>query len=69
MFLKNENLLLANNYFNKYSLRSEKKVRIMMIPKFYELIKLHAHKANKNTVLGKAWNNFINKWEKVIVKK
>jgi Cytochrome C and Quinol oxidase polypeptide I/LAGLIDADG endonuclease len=51
------------NYFKLYPPVSGKLARINLIPKFYELRNLGAHKASENTVLGKAWKQFLIKWE------
>ena len=59
-------LTLINNYFNVNPSRSEKRVRLAMVNRFYELRKLHAHTATPNSVLGKVWRNFFTKWEKIV---
>jgi len=50
-------------YFKLYPLRSAKLARIKLIPKYYELRSLGAHKAKESTVLGKSWNRFLVKWD------
>lgn len=35
-----------------------------MIKRFYKLKKLKAHLAPENSVLNKAWNIFLDKWQK-----
>jgi len=45
-----------------YSPRSAKLGRIKLIPKYYELRKLGAHKALEKSILGKAWKQFLIKW-------
>lgn len=50
---KDEVLSLVNTYFKANPCRSEKKVRLSMVNKFYELRALHAHKATPGSVLGK----------------
>lgn len=67
-YRKSEILSLVNNYFKVYPSRSEKRVRLNMINKFYELRVLHAHTATPNSVLGKAWKNFSIKWNQVVSK-
>jgi hypothetical protein len=51
------------DYFNIYPPRSAKFARLKLIPKYYELRSLRAHKAKENTVLYKAWKQFLIKWE------
>jgi hypothetical protein len=58
VFRKDEVLSLVNNYFKSYPSRSAKQMRLNMVPKFYELRVLHAHKAKENSILGKAWKIF-----------
>jgi len=64
-FRKAEVLSLVNVYFKANPCRSEKRVRLNMVNKFYELRGLHAHKATPDSVLGKAWKNFTVKWDNV----
>lgn len=45
-----------------YPPRSAKLARIKLILKYYELRKLGAHRASENSVLGKAWKQFLIKW-------
>lgn len=59
-------LTLINNYFNVNPSRSEKRVRLAMVNRFFELRELHAHTATPNSVLGKIWRNFFTKWEKIV---
>ena len=51
-------------YFKKYPSRSAKKNRLHLIPKYYELKDLKAHKALPDTFLEKSWKYFNNKWLK-----
>ena len=67
-YRKSEVLSLVDSYFKFNPCRSEKKLRINMANKFYELRQLHAHKATPNSVLGKAWKEFVIKWESIISK-
>jgi carbonic anhydrase len=66
-FRKREILSLVNSYFKVNPSRSEKRVRLNMANKFYELRQLHAHKATPNSVLGKVWKNFLVKWNQVVL--
>lgn len=51
-------------YFKKYQPKSAKLARLNLIPKYYELKSLGAHKASVESVLGIAWKHFIIKWNK-----
>lgn len=59
---RKEEILKLLEYFTKNPLRSAKKNRLKMIERYYELRKLKAHKASENSILGKLWKTFINKW-------
>lgn len=61
---KRETILNLVEYFKKHPSRSEKKNRLHLIPKFYELKDLKAHKSLEDTNLAKSWKYFINKWLK-----
>jgi len=61
---KKEDILNLINYFKKYPSRSAKKNRLYLIPKYYELKDLKAHKALPSTLLKKSWKIFHNKWFK-----
>lgn len=50
------------HYFHVCPSRSAKKNRINLIPTYFELRKIKAHQAGPNTVNGKVWFRFINKW-------
>jgi len=65
-YKKDEVLKLVNDYFKVNPSRSEKRVRLHMVNKFYELRVLHAHNATPNSVLGKSWKNFMIKWDKIV---
>lgn len=60
---RKDELICLLDYFSKYSLRSAKKNRVNMIPKYFELRSLKAHIATNNSILGKAWKSFLNKWK------
>jgi hypothetical protein len=51
---RKEEVIELLNYFDKYPPRSAKLSRIKLIPKYYELKSLGAHKAKPLSVLGKA---------------
>ena len=61
---KREDILNLIEYFKCYPSRSAKVNRLHLIPKFYELKDLKAHKALPGTFLEKSWKYFINKWLK-----
>jgi len=68
-YKKTEVLSLINEYFKINPCRSEKMVRINMVNKFYELRKLHAHKASVDSVLGKTWKHYLIKWNSIVSEK
>ena len=68
-YRKDDILKLVNDYFKVNPSRSEKRVRLHMVNKFYELRVLHAHNATPNSVLGKSWKNFMIKWDKIVSNK
>ncbi|BDI12834.1 hypothetical protein (mitochondrion) [Phanerochaete sordida] len=61
---KREDILKLIDYFKKYTPKSAKKNRLYLIPKFYELKDLKAHKALTGSFLEKSWLYFYNKWLK-----
>lgn len=61
---KKEDILKILDYFKNYPPRSEKSKRLHLIRKFYELKDMKAHKALSESILGKSWNYFYQKWLK-----
>jgi len=61
---KREDILKLIEYFKKYPSRSAKKNRLHLIPKYYELKDMKAHKALPGTYLEKSWQYFFSKWLK-----
>lgn len=61
---KREGILNLLEYFKTHPSRSEKKNRLHLIPKYYELKDLKANKALSESFLGKSWQYFYNKWLK-----
>ena len=61
---KREDILNLIEYFKIVPSRSAKVNRLHLIPEFYELRDLKAHKALSGTFLEKSWNYFLNKWLK-----
>lgn len=59
---KKEDILKLIEYFKIYSPKSAKKNRLHLIPKFYKLKDMKAHKAESETLLAKSWIIFIQKW-------
>ena len=61
---KREDILQIIEYFKFHPPRSAKKNRLHLIPKYYELKDLKAHKALPDTFLYKSWQYFYTKWLK-----
>lgn len=61
---KREDIIKLIEYFKKYPSRSAKKNRLHLIPKYYELKDMKAHKALPGTCLEKSWEYFYSKWLK-----
>ena len=59
---KRQDILNLIEYFKKYPSRSAKKQRLFLIPRFYELKDLEAHKASPSTLTYKSWQYFYKKW-------
>ena len=61
---KKEDILKLIEYFKKHPSRSAKNNRLHLVPKFYELKDMKAHKAlpQEETFLAKSWKIFIDKW-------
>lgn len=61
---KREEIINLVEYFKKHPSRSAKKKRLHLIPKYYELKDLKAHKALPESLLYKTWQYFYTKWLK-----
>lgn len=59
---KKEDILKLIEYFKKHPSRSAKNNRLHLIPKYYELKSMKAHKAESGSLLAKSWDIFIEKW-------
>jgi hypothetical protein len=59
---KREDILSLVEYFKNHPSRSAKNNRLHLIPKYYELKDLKAHKALPGTYLEKSWQYFFTKW-------
>jgi hypothetical protein len=59
---KKELIINLLNYFKLNPSKSEKKNRLHLIPKYYELKEIKGHKALIGTNLEKAWKYFFTKW-------
>jgi len=59
---KREDILNLVEYFKNHPSRSAKNNRLHLIPKYYELKDLKAHKALSGTYLEKSWQYFFAKW-------
>jgi len=51
------------NYFKLYQPRSGKLARVNLILKYYKLRELGAHRVSTDSILGKAWKQFLIKWD------
>lgn len=61
---KKSEVIKILDYFKLCPSRSAKHKRLKAIKRFYELREVKAHLSSTNSVLGKAWNKFILKWNK-----
>jgi hypothetical protein len=61
---KKADILSIINYFKVCPSYSAKMNRIRMINKYFELREIKAHLASKNSIKGKLWDLFLNKWNK-----
>lgn len=59
---KREDVLRLIEYFKKHPSRSAKNKRLHLVPQFYELKDMKAHKAEPKTFLNKSWEIFFKKW-------
>jgi hypothetical protein len=59
---KRENIINLIEFFKINPSRSAKNKRLHLIPKFYKLKDLKAHKALSGTNLEKSWQYFVTKW-------
>ena len=56
---------IFKSYIIKYPCFSNKKQRLFLIDKYFELKDLKAYSASAESVLGKAWIKFNNKWNNI----
>lgn len=61
---KREDVLKLIEYFKQHPSRSAKNNRLHLVPNYYELKDMKAHKALPDTFLAKSWSIFFNKWLK-----
>jgi hypothetical protein len=61
---KKSDIISIINYFNVCPSNSAKMNRIRMINKYFELKEKKAQSFNDDSIKGKLWNQFINKWNK-----
>jgi len=59
---KREDILKLIEYFKNHPCRSAKIQRLHLVPRFYELKDLKAHKALEGSNLEKSWQIFYKKW-------
>lgn len=60
---KQEDILNLIEYFKKNPSRSAKNNRLHLIPKFYDMKAMKAHKAPAGSLLSKSWDRFLAKWK------
>uniref|UniRef100_UPI0023F2AABF LAGLIDADG homing endonuclease n=1 Tax=Cyathus striatus TaxID=68777 RepID=UPI0023F2AABF len=58
-----EDILNMLNYFKTHTSRSHKSQRLFLIKDYFTLLQLRAYKAN--SIQHKAWDDFMNKWNKL----
>lgn len=61
---KKNDVLEIIEYFKNYPSKSFKNNRLQLVPTFYDLKDMKAHKANNDTLLAKSLNIFFKKWMK-----
>ena len=59
---KKEDVLKLIEYFKEHPSRSAKNNILHLVPQYYELKGMKAHKAEAETCLAKSWSIFFNKW-------
>jgi LAGLIDADG endonuclease len=59
---KKDEIIKLLDYFKHNPSISGKHKRLKLIPKYFELREFKAHIALPDTILGKTWLNFLNKW-------
>lgn len=64
MVQSRDDILRVQSYLLNAPIRSFKLHRLHLINRYFELIDLNAHKAEKGTILAKSWLIFIEKWNK-----
>lgn len=60
---KKEEVLKMLAYFKKYPSKSIKRLRLHLVPKFYELKEIKAHKQSKDSLNYKIWRKFLVNWK------
>jgi hypothetical protein len=61
---KKEEIIRLLDYFKLCPSRSAKQYRLKAIERYLELRNLKAHLSSPNSILGKAWEQFLLKWDK-----
>lgn len=59
-----DSILLYLEYTKNFPSRSAKRDRLFLIPEYYKLISLNAHKEPQDSILGKSWKYFLDKWNR-----
>jgi ubiquinol-cytochrome c reductase cytochrome b subunit len=57
-----EQILAFCAYLKKYPLKSHKKTRILLVPRYFKLCAIRAYTYSKDTLTYKAWAQFEKKW-------
>lgn len=60
---KKEDILNIIEYFKQYPSKSAKNNRLHLLYKYYELKSMKAHLAEPESLLGKSWLFFLDKWK------
>lgn len=61
---KRESIIKLIEYFKQCPSRSGKNSRLHLVPRYFELKDLNAHKAMPNSLLKRSWEIFLTKWLK-----
>jgi hypothetical protein len=62
-----EDIIIFLSYIRSCPIYSTKRKRFNLINRYYELIDIKAYKAEENTAIKKAWNIFIEKWNRMMI--
>ena len=62
----NDQILKFIEYVKNYPIRATRHKKLYLVKKFYDLVKMKAHKSSNNSILNKAWFIFNNKFNRYI---